>query len=729
MSNRILLSVAIGVLTVAVMLTALLSGSAWAQDATPDPPTGKLVVAPQSVEQGETTLAVGFHVEPSDTEVKIEYSGHFTPEGESCDSAGSPGATSSAVAPTWITLNACAVGEGYARLVVSDTGHVIETVNVTVAEPTASGQGEGGEGDPVLRLRGVASSMDVGDSDDFTVNVGRLNRDSAYVLYMESLDMSSLAFDRGCSDFTKTVNVRGVFTYSGSHTMYACDAPGTDLFVYLQLDGNTVASSGLGANYVTVAEAPTPTPTDTPTPVPPTPEPPTPEPPDPPAPPTPRPTSTPTPAPVPDKVVNLSGTPGPAHGQITLRWDAADHATGYQVRQRNLPNQWTALPSGGFTVTISRTTAVVRNLDPDTTYEHQVRGTNANRNGEWSDSVETTPRDERPAIPTGLTGVTMRGGRGITLSWHEVTGAASYEVESSFGGNTAIHTVSTESIPLVGMTPGTVYGFRVRAKNIYGDSDWSSAVSYTAPTPTLWEGHQEDHTVAYRAGSIVSSSGLPAGVPDPATVISTAIDPAAEAWTNEATAIAGKNLKICKAGVGVGACGVSNHDGGIVTVKTEDTNTKDAGAASHDPNEGCGSSAACVKVGIPSSSSPSSNGPGNHLGNLWIIIEEPAWDCSPINPVSGVCQPGRHVRVYWTDKSGLDLAPGPRPDTEYHYIGSVMIHEFGHTLGLPDFYSDTITNLIGLPAVMDNQHTNKTITDEDIAQLRAIYAVHDSSDH
>ncbi len=64
---------------------------------------------------------------------------------------------------------------------------------------------------------------------------------------------------------------------------------------------------------------------------------------------------------------------------------------------------------------------------------------------------------------------------------------------------------------------------------------------------------------------------------------------------------------------------------------------------------------------------------------------------------------------------------------EYFYIGATFIHEFGHTLGLPDFYDHP--TLMNLPAVMDNPHTNMTITDEDLAQLGAIYAVHDSSDH
>ena len=64
---------------------------------------------------------------------------------------------------------------------------------------------------------------------------------------------------------------------------------------------------------------------------------------------------------------------------------------------------------------------------------------------------------------------------------------------------------------------------------------------------------------------------------------------------------------------------------------------------------------------------------------------------------------------------------------EYHYIDPLMIHEFGHTLGLSDFGNDP--TLKSLAAIMENFHVNKTITVEDLAQLRAIYAIHDSASH
>ena len=50
-----------------------------------------------------------------------------------------------------------------------------------------------------------------------------------------------------------------------------------------------------------------------------------------------------------------------------------------------------------------------------------------------------------------------------------------------------------------------------------------------------------------------------------------------------------------------------------------------------------------------------------------------------------------------------------------------MLHEFGHTLGLPDFYEDA--SMEHLDAVMSR---SAKVMDEDIAQLRAIYLLHSS---
>ncbi len=387
-------------------------------------------------------------------------------------------------------------------------------------------------------------------------------------------------------------------------------------------------------------------------------------------------------------------------------------------RRFPLPDTWIELPADGFGVSITGTTAVVSNLNPEKKYVYQVRGTNIHGEGDWSDSsAEITVRDETPAIPTGLVPRDMIGGRGVTFAWNPVAGADEYQVETSSRGGTTTADTAAQAINFIILTPGATYSFKIRACKKQGMSclysPWSSTVDREAPEPKQY-GHQEDHTVAYEEGTITSAPGLPSGVPDPAMVIQGAINDAVTAWNTAtaARAIAGKNLKICE----VLACGTSNHDGGTITVQTQ---------AGPNPgqNESCTWSTACVE------------NLSDHIADIDLIFEEPAWECrGPRHPTTGVCLPAGHFRIYWTRVAGDQGTDVKDPITkakigEYYYIDPIMIHEFGHTFGLPDFYADMITGLQGLAAVMDDPYKNKTPTLEDIEQLRAIYALHEPTEH
>ena len=80
--------------------------------------------------------------------------------------------------------------------------------------------------------------------------------------------------------------------------------------------------------------------------------------------------------------------------------------------------------------------------------------------------------------PDGLT--TTATASSITLSWTAVTGAASYEVKHSPGGETPT-TVTGTSHPFNGLTAGTAYTLFVRAKNGSGESAWSEVPKTTVP--------------------------------------------------------------------------------------------------------------------------------------------------------------------------------------------------------------------------------------------------------
>ena len=399
---------------------------------------------------------------------------------------------------------------------------------------------------------------------------------------------------------------------------------------------------------------------------------------------------------LPDKVQGLSGAPGTNSREIDLDWDAADDATGYQVRQRKprsspLPDTWIELPADGFGVVISGTTALVSNLDPDKSYVYQVRGTNVHGEGEWSDA--TSEIAVRPDQPQGLMTEDMIGGRGVKLEWDPADGAVGYEVETSSTGISQLTDVSGESVSLTGLTPSTTYSVRVRAWKTHGSSRFyslpSATVDHVAPMPRS-SGHQADHTVKYVVGAIGNS------------VIEDSIAPAVGEWNSKMSSL-GKGLEICSGP----SC--SNPDGFTLTIKAVDNNNN-AILTTGNPDEGCGSSRACVK----------SARRGDHKEEMFMVFEDPPWYARQIPPKTG---PWVDTEYVWTADKSLNDTGVPRSGGKrYVYVDRVMLHEFGHALGLPDFYADATTGLKGLSdAVM---HTGYEIHDEDIEQLRAIYLLH-----
>ena len=120
---------------------------------------------------------------------------------------------------------------------------------------------------------------------------------------------------------------------------------------------------------------------------------------------------------------------------------------------------------------------------------------------------------------------------------------------------------------------------------------------------------------------------------------------------------------------------------------------------------------------------------GKHLGDLYLKIEQPPkWTTKS----EGKCSythymwtddRDRHKRIIrpatdYDDDCDSDFPDDSKP-TRYLWIDRTMLHEYGHTLGLKDYYDDA--SMDELDAMMN---TNLDITDEDIEQLRAIYFLH-----
>ena len=154
---------------------------------------------------------------------------------------------------------------------------------------------------------------------------------------------------------------------------------------------------------------------------------------------------------------------------------------------------------------------------------------------------------------------------------------------------------------------------------------------------------------------------------------------------------AGAGLVICRHGAAL--CDAKNTDTFIVTVKLSDD------------DDNCGRAIACVR--------PSYSGLATHRANMKLIFEEPALAYG--KPLGGA------QRYRWTNvaaDNNEQTVPG-HPDDLWRYVGTVMVHEFGHTLGLADHLDKLTPPVLG---VMSND--SMTITQDEIDYLLKIYSGH-----
>ena len=172
--------------------------------------------------------------------------------------------------------------------------------------------------------------------------------------------------------------------------------------------------------------------------------------------------------------------------QVTLSWTAPNNGgltiTGYKYSKDNGAN-WASAGTG--------TSHTVTGLTNGTEYTFKVRAVNAAGDGTASAAVTATPATT-PAAPT-LTTPVIVGNEQVTLSWTApnnggltITG---YKYSKDNGANWASAGTGT-SHTVTGLTNGTQYTFKVRAKNRKGDGAESAAVTATPRNFTATAGNQ-----------------------------------------------------------------------------------------------------------------------------------------------------------------------------------------------------------------------------------------------
>ena len=253
----------------------------------------------------------------------------------------------------------------------------------------------------------------------------------------------------------------------------------------------------------------------------------------------------------------------------------------------------------------------------------------------------------------------------------------------------------------------TDYDFEISGRGdgiTYDDHNFGIDVIVTsAPACPLADGHQADHTAYYRNGTFA---------PTAQTAIKKHIHDAAKAWN---TAISEHDLLICNDLLPTTnpdriPCNGQNSDGYTTTVKSvETTETTWTG--------GCRTSFACVTNIDLHGLLPGVL--GKHRGDMDLVLESPGFSCDEDDDG---CD--RAIKYLWLDNpskhfmfvNGTDDLRG-----YYAYPLYVLVHEFGHLFGLPDFYKyDEWENS---DAVMKTS-SRSTISNDDLNQLYAIYARH-----
>ena len=199
-------------------------------------------------------------------------------------------------------------------------------------------------------------------------------------------------------------------------------------------------------------------------------------------------------------------------------------------------------------------------------------------------------------------------------------------------------------------------------------------------------GHQQDHVVQYRVGAMPTPTP---GPNDPSVVVPTAIPIAASAW-NDAVSNAWPNVTVCDRGV---SCPTVHDDQQTITI-----NTVDNSGGNH-----CNNRVACV-----------SPRPGPHIGNREMKISLGFTEELTVRGVTNIYE------VVWTNDHSRDRVANQAALILPVYLPSVLMHEFGHALGLADLYLDRYNDHYA-GYLMDDTFGFTVVPAEDITYAHQVY--------
>ncbi len=146
----------------------------------------------------------------------------------------------------------------------------------------------------------------------------------------------------------------------------------------------------------------------------------------------------------------------PSKDSVAISWTAVSGAASYDVL------------FNGVNINVPVAYIRIPNLTPGTTYTYSIRTNNADGSSSYCATRTVTTIPNPPVVPTNVRATATKDS--ITISWDAVSTATSYGV--CFEGSE--RPASGTSLTIKGLSPGTKYSYKVRAKNAGGSSAYST---------------------------------------------------------------------------------------------------------------------------------------------------------------------------------------------------------------------------------------------------------------